>query len=154
MDTPKTEIIERFGLFFEEDGMPRIAGRVFGLMLLSEESLTLDEIAEDLHVSKGSVSTNTRLLHHFGILERVTKPGDRRTYYQLTSDALSSGFDRVRERTEAVEEFLSNVELRIPPDCEVARRRISRMARWYRFVLCELDSVWQRWHETEDKTSK
>jgi DNA-binding transcriptional regulator GbsR (MarR family) len=76
--------VERAGLLWENDGLPRIAGRIFGLMLISEEALSLDEIADALGVSKASVSTDTRLLERMGFIERVSKPGDRKDYYQQT----------------------------------------------------------------------
>ena len=62
MDTKTAGFIERMGLAFESDGLPRIAGRIFGLLLLSEDCRSLDELAAELKVSKGSVSTNARLL--------------------------------------------------------------------------------------------
>jgi DNA-binding transcriptional regulator GbsR (MarR family) len=46
---------------------------------------SLDEMAEQLQVSKASVSANARLLETIGMIERVTKPGDRRDYYAATS---------------------------------------------------------------------
>ena len=76
--------IERFGLLWEEDGAPRIAGRIAALALITEDSLSLDEIATRLGVSKASVSNDTRLLERMGYIERVSRPGDRKDYYQST----------------------------------------------------------------------
>src|SRR5688572_19081616 len=84
MNKERQRFIERAGMLWEEDGLPRIAGRIFALSLLSEDPLSLDEIAEQLGVSKASVSTDTRLLERMGFLERITKPGDRKDYYQST----------------------------------------------------------------------
>lgn len=41
------------------------------------------ELAEQLQLSTGSVSTQTTNLERVGFLERVTFPGDRLTYYQM-----------------------------------------------------------------------
>lgn len=70
----------------EADGLPRIAGRTFGLLLLSEEPLSLDTIAERIGASKASASVNTRLLEHRGLIEQIGIPGDRRDYYQSVSN--------------------------------------------------------------------
>lgn len=78
--------IETMGRHFEEEGIPRIAGRLFGLLMVNEDPCSLDEMAQRLRVSKGSVSTNSRLLEQWGVIERVTHPGDRRDYYQLAPD--------------------------------------------------------------------
>lgn len=80
---PEVErFIERAGILWEDDGLPRIAGRIFALALISEQALSLDEISAQLGVSKASVSNDTRLLERMGFIERVSQPGDRKDYYQ------------------------------------------------------------------------
>ena len=86
MNEQHQKLIERMGRYYEADGLPRIAGRLFGYLLLEDEARSLDEMAAALAVSKTSVSTNARLLEQTGLLERVTRPGDRKDYYQLAAD--------------------------------------------------------------------
>lgn len=78
----------------EGDGLPRIAGRIFGLLLTGEGELSLDEITSQLGASKGSASVNTRLLEQRGFIDRVSRPGDRRDYYRITPDL----FERTMEQ--------------------------------------------------------
>ena len=66
MNARTVDFIERMGLALESDGLPRIAGRIFGLLLVSEDARSLDDLAAELRVSKGSVSTNARLLEQRG----------------------------------------------------------------------------------------
>jgi DNA-binding transcriptional regulator GbsR (MarR family) len=99
--------VEKAGVLWENDGLPRIAGRIFGLMLISEDALSLDEIADMLGVSKASVSTDTRLLERMGFVERVSKPGDRRDYYQHTDRS----FERaIAQRIRRMHELASLIE--------------------------------------------
>jgi len=86
MDQATRDFIESMGRQFEEDGAPRIAGRLFGLLMVQEQPCSLDDVAEQLQVSKGSASSNARLLEQLGIAERVTRAGDRRDYYQISPD--------------------------------------------------------------------
>jgi DNA-binding transcriptional regulator GbsR (MarR family) len=86
MDQATRDFIESMGRQFEEDGAPRIAGRLFGFLMLQEDPCSLDEVAEQLQVSKGSASSNARLLEQLGIAERVTRAGDRRDYYQISPE--------------------------------------------------------------------
>ncbi len=86
MDQATRDFIESMGRQFEEDGAPRIAGRLFGFLMLQEDPCSLDDVAEQLQVSKGSASSNARLLEQLGIAERVTRAGDRRDYYQISPD--------------------------------------------------------------------
>ena len=41
MNAQTADFIERMGLAFESDGLPRIAGRIFGLLLVSEDCRSL-----------------------------------------------------------------------------------------------------------------
>ncbi|HEU4648052.1 MAG TPA: MarR family transcriptional regulator [Gemmatimonadales bacterium] len=100
MHAATADFVERVALFFEDEGFSRIAGRIFGRLLLSAEPLSLDALAEELAVSKASVSTETRTLEHRGLLERVGRPGDRKVYYQVGADlpirTMELRLDRIR----------------------------------------------------------
>jgi DNA-binding transcriptional regulator GbsR (MarR family) len=117
MNPPVEHFVERMGLFFEDDGHPRIAGRMFGFMLLSPEPCSLDDLAEQLQVSKASVSTNARLLETWGAVERVTRPGDRRDYYQAADDIHIRMLERRLERIHRIRELI-----------EEGRQGISKLA--------------------------
>jgi DNA-binding transcriptional regulator GbsR (MarR family) len=90
----RREFVERLAVAHEGDGLPRIAGRIFGLLLIGEQELSLDEIARELGASKGSASVNTRLLEQRGFIERMSRPGDRRDYYRIMPDL----FERTMEQ--------------------------------------------------------
>ncbi|REJ76487.1 MAG: transcriptional regulator [Acidobacteria bacterium] len=122
------------GLFAEEDGLPRIAGRIWGLMMLAEEPLHFDEIAERLQVSRASVSTNTRRLLDLHILERVTKCGDRRDYWQLNSGPAFDTLVRVIERFDHRDGVLRQAADELEPALPEAAERVRRRAEVFRAV--------------------
>ena len=74
------------GLVWEQEGIPRIAGRIFGFLLLQEDPCSLDDMAAALEVSKASISTDARRLEQLQLIERVSRPGDRRDYYAIAPD--------------------------------------------------------------------
>ena len=86
LDPATRTFIDRMGIRFELDGLPRIAGQILGLMLVSPQPRSLDEIAQLVQVSKASVSSNTRLLERQGLVVRGARPGDRRDYYSVVTD--------------------------------------------------------------------
>src|SRR5437016_3994628 len=86
MDRPRRTFVDRMGHAAEADGLSPIAGRLFATLLLSDEPRSLDELAAALGVSKASVSTDARRLLERGVVERASKPGDRRDYYELAPD--------------------------------------------------------------------
>jgi len=78
--------VEEMGQLFAREGYAPIAGRLFGLLLVAPEPVALTALAQELGVSKASVSTDTRRLERRGILERVRRPGDRQAYYRVSAD--------------------------------------------------------------------
>jgi DNA-binding transcriptional regulator GbsR (MarR family) len=80
---------EDVGLLFEQWGMPRMAGRILGWLMVSDPAQqTAAQLAEVLGASKGSISTNIRLLVQSGIIEKVGLPGERSAFYQLSDDPM------------------------------------------------------------------
>jgi DNA-binding transcriptional regulator GbsR (MarR family) len=76
--------IEDIGLFFEQMGMPRMAGRILGVLLISDPSAqSITEISQTLKASKSSISIMARLLVENGLIERVASPIPRRDYYHF-----------------------------------------------------------------------
>ena len=107
MQRDMQEFIERAGMLWEDDGLPRIAGRIFALALISKEARSLDEIASVLGVSKASVSNDTRLLERLGFIERVSRPGDRKDYYQSSERS----FERaIAERVRRMDQLQALIE--------------------------------------------
>jgi DNA-binding MarR family transcriptional regulator len=83
----ESEFVERMGLLWENEGLPRIAGRIFGFLTVQDNPCSLDDLAAALDVSKASVSTDARRLEGLGLLQRVSLPADRRDYYSVATDA-------------------------------------------------------------------
>ena len=78
--------IEDISLYFEQMGLPRMAGRILGVLLISnppEQSMT--DLCEVLQASKSAVSTNARLLDEMGLIERVPSPVPRQVYLRFTA---------------------------------------------------------------------
>lgn len=83
--------VEEVALFFEQAGLPRMAGRIFGWLLVCEPPhQTLDELAAAVRGSKASMSTMTRLLMQLKIAEKVRPPGARRDAWRIRPDAWSA----------------------------------------------------------------
>ncbi len=76
--------IEDISLYFEQMGLPRMAGRVLGVLLISDPpEQSINALCERLGASKSSISTTTRLLTEMGLIERVASPVPRRIYFQF-----------------------------------------------------------------------
>ncbi|HRQ38307.1 MAG TPA: HTH domain-containing protein [Chloroflexota bacterium] len=73
----------RLARFF---GFNDVMGRLYGTLLLHPEPLSLDDLADQLEISKGSVSMNMRDLERWGMAKEVWMRGERKKYYQAESD--------------------------------------------------------------------
>ena len=106
-DARTESFIERMGLMTEADGLPRIAGRIFAYLLLTPGECSLEDLAAALGVSRASVSNDARRLARMGLLERRSRPGDRRDYYLIAPD----GFRRsIEDRIDVLRRFQALLE--------------------------------------------
>lgn len=76
--------------------LPHATGRVYGLLLLTEEPISLDSIAAELELSKGAVSTAVRQLDSWGLARVIPQPGSRRLLVEATG-----GIDSLLEASQA-----------------------------------------------------
>lgn len=80
----QSSFAERVGRWWESVAGSRSAGLILGWLMVCEPAhQSSTELVDALKISAGSVSTQTRLLERIGLVERITFPGDRITYYQL-----------------------------------------------------------------------
>lgn len=105
----KRHFIEDIGLFFEQIGMPRMAGRILGVLLISDPpAQSITEIGQTLQASKSSISIMARFLVEAGLIERVASPIPRRDYFRFKPGGwiiymrqwlgLMSGLHQITER--------------------------------------------------------
>lgn len=136
--------VEQLGLVTQEDGLPRIAGRIMGLLILEGEPLGFAEIAERLDISRGSVSTNTRLLERLGVIERTARFGDRQDYFQIAPRPyvrlMQGSLDRIRRAREVV----ARTQAVLPAEDRGAHQRLDEMASFYAAIGETLEELLQR----------
>lgn len=133
-------------MFFEAEGFSRTAGRIFGRLLLSEDSLSLDQLAADLGASKASISTETRMLERRGVLERVGRAADRRVYYQVVPELPVTPLELRLERMRRFSGLLVEAKREVGRRNPLVRERLEHMAEAYRYVLAALGTALERWH--------
>jgi DNA-binding transcriptional regulator GbsR (MarR family) len=132
------EFIDTMGRHFEEEGVPLIAGRLFGLLMLGDAPCSLDELTERLQVSKGSVSSNARLLENWGVAVRVSRAGDRRDFYRIAPDLSDRLIQRQIGRLELFIERLGRARAELAPLSPPVAARFDESARFNRAAIRSL----------------
>jgi DNA-binding transcriptional regulator GbsR (MarR family) len=80
----KKHFIEDISLYFEQMGLPRMAGRVLGVLLVCDPpEQSLNDLCEVLQTSKSALSTTTRLLTEMGFIERVPSSKPREVAFRF-----------------------------------------------------------------------
>lgn len=139
------EFVEKMALTLEGEGLPRIAGRIFGFLLVHPEAYSLDELAEHLQVSKASISTNARHLVEHRILQRTSAPGDRRDYYRMDLDAWEGMLRTAQQKWSAMRELLTAGAASLPEEMETARARLIDAEQFHLLLLDGVERMIDRW---------
>lgn len=82
----RDNFIESAGRTTQSFGLGRIIGQLYALLFFSKEPLSLDDMADELKVSKGSVSTNIRELEKWSAVKKVWVKGSRKDFYEAEVD--------------------------------------------------------------------
>jgi DNA-binding transcriptional regulator GbsR (MarR family) len=145
MDPRTLQFTDRLALLFETDGQPPIAGRIFGLLLLSDEALSLDELAGSLAVSKASASTNARLLAQLGVVEQVRRQGSRRDYYRIAADLFERSMAQRLARWRRFTEVIGEGRRSLPMASAEVRRRLEQYESGFSYMADAIGRAMQQW---------
>lgn len=144
-----SQFIENMGLYFEDYGIPRIGGRILGLLLVARRPVSPEEMSEVLQVSRSSISTNLRSLLMAGLVERVSLPGERSDYYVISEEAwersLEMRLEGIQALREIAEEGLQGLDAGHP-----ARQRLEEMLSWAAMVEDAYRKLLEAWQSRKE----
>jgi DNA-binding transcriptional regulator GbsR (MarR family) len=138
--------VEQIALMMEADGLPRMAGRIYGWLLLCDPPYqSATDLARVLQASKGSVSAMTSLLIRAGLAERLGRPGDRRDYYRLRPGGMTMLMREASARLTAIRKLLEGglaLMAEKPPEL---RERLADFYDVIAFFEQEYPAILDRW---------
>lgn len=147
--------IEEVGVFFEQDGLPRTAGRILGWLLICDPpQQSAQQLARALNVTKGSISTCTRMLVQGLLLEKVGRPGERTAYYQMRAGGWVTILEQKLNRMGVFREVAERgLELMDDPGGERAKR-LREMHDLYSFFEKEVPDLIRRFRRYAEEKSE
>jgi predicted transcriptional regulator len=123
-------------------GVPPAAARLYGYLLLCPRPASLDQITEDLEISKSSASVAARLLETYTLARRHSEPGTKRALYAVTDD-----YEAMIQQQNRLLDALAgqlNAGAGIVPSKEV-NARLEEMAEFYRVMRGAMEDAMSRW---------
>ena len=139
--------IERMGLYYEHLGVPRIGGRILGLLMMARRPLTLDDMASLLHVSRASISTNARMNVAVGMVRHVSLPGDRRDYYIFSPNAWEERLAVGKPTSIELRDIITEGLAALSASNDEGRARLSEAIEFCDFLLEETEKMTAHWRE-------
>ena len=134
----KQEFIQDFGEAYHRNGLPTLMGRIVGLLLFMNKPITLDEITEQLNVSKGPVSQVMRRLREHHLIQRIWIHGDRKDYYQAESDIFGNAFGNqvslMKQNLFLADKYKSKLSKVNDSDLDSFATRIEEMDQFYKLM--------------------
>ncbi len=150
----RKEFVEEVGIVFEQTGLPRMAGRILGCLLIAEPShQSMEQLTRALMASKGSVSSMTRMLVHMRLIERITLPGVRHTYFRLCPDAWQHMIRRGLVDEIRMVRQLAERGLDLLGEETLTRGWLEEMRDVYTFLEEEFPALLARWEERRNSGS-
>jgi DNA-binding transcriptional regulator GbsR (MarR family) len=148
------ELVEEYGLWFERTGLPRMAGRILGWLLLCDPpEQSQQDLAAALQASMGSVSTMTRMLEQMGLVERVSVPGERRVRFRVRPYAWSRSWSDQIERAKSLQDLVERSLDALASRDGASRLRLEvtrEFAVFYQEQLPLMIEAWERRTEAQE----
>ena len=141
IDQVRDDFITRMGVVAMGEGLPRMAGQVFAMLVFEGEPIAFGALSRRLSVSRATISTSSRLLEERGLIRRVNKTGDRQDYFQLADDAYAAMTKYALAGTRHAKSEINDTIRKLPEEAEGVRQRLDTFAAFYDTISAALDDV-------------
>ena len=89
----KEKFIHSWGSLATQWGINKTMAQIHALLMISNEPLSVEDIMDELQISRGNVSMNLRELMNWGIVFKEFKAGERKDFFVSEKD-----FDEMARR--------------------------------------------------------
>lgn len=145
------ELVERFGVFNQQQGLPPAESRIIALFLISDEvELTFDQIREELALSKSATSNALHTLSQTGKVIYKTRPGDRKRYFMSNimswKESASDSFQKMLSANGLLQEILDQRSASTPEFNTALKDLVDFME----YMNAELPKLFKSWKQRLD----
>lgn len=150
----KNKFIQAWGALGSQWGINKTMAQIHALLMVAPEALSMEEIMEELHISRGNASMNLRALMDWGIVYKELKPGERREFFVSEKDldelAVKIAQERSRREIKPALKVLKDVSSFSDQDNSAEAKSFrEQTAKLYDFVL-KADNMIEKVTEHKD----
>ena len=95
----KDKFISTWGVLGSSWGINKAMAQIHALLWISPEALSMEDIMEELQISRGNTSMNVRQLIDWGIVYKETKAGDSKEYFASEKNVQELARQVAKERS-------------------------------------------------------
>lgn len=94
----KAEMIQAWGNLGYCWGLNKTMAQIHALLMVTPKALSSEDIMEELSISRGNANMNIRALLDWGIISRISVPGERKEFFKSEKDIWSLARQVAKER--------------------------------------------------------
>ena len=121
-------------------GLPKSYGEIYGLLYISPEPLSMEQIRQRLNLSIGSASQGLKQLRAFKAVKTVYRAGERRDYFEAEAEfrRLATGFMReevfphLEDASERLTELNKQADGKDDEHAAFLEQRIDKLRNWHK----------------------
>lgn len=145
----------QMAIMFEQDGYSPLVGRIFSLLLFAPEPIGLQEMADQLGVTKAAVSVQVRTLEKCGLCFKLARNSDRKDYYYIADEfsltVVQTAMQKMKIVLVGIEETLrrfpheEQIDAGEVPSYKAGKRRFREMQALYQAMFDRLGGLEETW---------
>ena len=149
----KNKFIQTWGALGTQWGINKTMAQIHALLMVSSTPISMEEVMDELQISRGNASMNLRALMDWGIVYKEYKAGERRDYFTAEQDldelALKIAKERSKREIKPALKILKEVSSIKNNNSDESTQFINQTKKLYDFVL-KADNMIEKVTEFKD----
>ena len=149
----KNKFIQTWGALGSQWGINKTMAQIHALLMVSNDAISMEDIMEQLQISRGNASMNLRALMDWGIVYKEYKAGERREFFTAEKDldelAVKIARERSKREIKPALKVLKEVSSIEANNSDEANHFINQTTKLYDFVL-KADNMLEKATEFKD----
>lgn len=153
MKEAKTKFVQTWGALGSKWGINKTMAQIHALLMVSAKPVSMEDIMQELQISRGNASMNLRDLINWGIVYKEFKTGERREFFSAEKDldelAVKIARERSKREIKPALKILKEVSTISIGDSDEEKQFVEQTTKLYEFVL-KADNILDKITEFKD----